>query len=431
MERRTRRRTYWQETRKFFNTIHLWAGLISGTVVIAICFSGTVYTYNTELTEWAAPHLHTVKIPAHTERLGVDELLPRVTAIAGGTVTSIQISADPARTYRFIVRKEGEQSRFGTTYYINPYTGELCGTSEEQSQTRTALFMRDMFSLHRWLLLDRIEKPLIGDLPNRTLGSYITGTATILFTLGVISGLIIWFPQKLRTWRQGLRIKWKAGWKRINNDLHNTLAFYSLIFLFIMGITGPQWSFPWYREGLQKTLGTYREAPTSAHSAQTQREGNGRNPSHGNVQQSAKAQEERLDSLPIKQLLAATDHVLPYKGDYSISLSGTGLITVRKNRIGFFAPAAGDEVKLNATTAHISEVTLFREKPINERIAGSIKALHVGNVYGQFTKLLYFLSCLIATSLPITGTMIWLNKMKKKPSKRIRTTSVAVTEKAG
>src|SRR5690606_25180870 len=107
-----------------------------------------------------------------------------------------------------------------------------------------------------------------------------------------------------------------------------------------------------------------------------------------------------------------------------------GPITIRKNRVGFFAPAAGDEVKLNATTAEVVEVTVFREKPLNERIAGSIKALHVGNVYGQFTKLLYFLACLIATSLPITGTIIWLNKMKKKPSKRIRRTSVVVTEEA-
>ncbi len=53
-------------------------------------------------------------------------------------------------------------------------------------------------------------------------------------------------------------------------------------------------------------------------------------------------------------------------------------------------------------------------EPPSERIAGSIIAIHVGNVYGSFTKLIYFLACLIATTLPITGTMIWLNKMKKK-----------------
>src|SRR5690606_21760881 len=152
--------------------------------------------------------------------------------------------------------------------------------------------------------------------------SYISGTATILFTLGVITGLVIWFPQKLRTWRQGLRVKWKAGWKRVNHDLHNKLAFYSLIILFIMGSTGLQWSFPWYREGLQKTLGTYREAPAGGRGGNNAQRGGNDRP------------EEIRPMLPINQLLAATDEVLPYRGDYTVSLSGSGPVTIRKNKVG-------------------------------------------------------------------------------------------------
>lgn len=72
----------------------------------------------------------------------------------------------------------------------------------------------------------RIEEPLIGELPNRRLGSHISGAATILFTLGVISGMIIWFPRKIKCWRQGLKIKWDGNRKRINHDLHNSLGLY-------------------------------------------------------------------------------------------------------------------------------------------------------------------------------------------------------------
>jgi uncharacterized iron-regulated membrane protein len=56
---------------------------------------------------------------------------------------------------------------------------------------------------------------------------------------------------------------------------------------------------------------------------------------------------------------------------------------------------------------------LFSGKPLNERISASIKAIHVGDVYGKFTKILYFLACLVATTLPVTGTFIWINKLKK------------------
>ena len=87
---------------------------------------------------------------------------------------------------------------------------------------------------------------------------------------------------------------------------------------------------------------------------------------------------------------------------------------ITKTRTGFFAPAAGDRMTIDQYSGKVLKLDIFKNKPFNERVAGSIKAIHVGNVYGTFTKWLYFLACLIATSLPITGTMIWLNKMKKK-----------------
>lgn len=409
MSKAIKRKSGWQKARKFFNDVHLWLGLISGIVIVAVCLSGTIYTYNTEIQEWAAPHLHQVEVPENASRIPAETVIANVKELTQAKVTSISISHDPARTYQVTVRKEGDNSRSGTSYYVNPYTGDITGTSLEK--TATADFMRSMFSLHRWLLLDRVEKPLIGDLPNRNLGSYITGAATILFTLGVITGLIIWVPQKARNWKQGLKIKWDGNWKRINHDLHNTLAFYSLILLFIMGVTGPQWSFPWYRTGLQKTLGTYKEAPAGLQQSRG-----------GQVAEkpAPKKEEGSVELLAIESYLASADQALPYKGDYRISLpqAGNSPVEITKNRTGFFAPAAGDKLKLDASTSEVVSSEIFRDKPFNERIAGSIKALHIGDVYGPFSKLLYFIACLIATSLPITGTIIWLNKLKKKRKRK-------------
>lgn len=402
----------WAKVRKFFNDIHLWTGLISGLVIIAVCLSGTIYVYNTEIREWSNAELHKVKIPHNASRKSVDELYNIIQQAGLGNVTAISIPADPGKSVQVNVRAEGDKSRFGTSYYIDPYSGAILGNSLGTNNTEE--FMGYMFSLHRWLLLDRIEKPLIGELPNRQLGSYITGGATILFTLGLLTGLVIWFPQKLKAWKQGLRVKWNANWKRLNFDLHNTLAFYAFIFLLFMGATGPFWSYPWYKDGWQKLWGTYQEAPAN----QNQSRGGG--PGHrGGTKEGDNAPTEVV-LLPLDDYLASSAAVLPYKGDYRISLPAdpNGKVTVNKNRVGFFAPSAGDKVELNIHTAAVREVDIFREKPINERISRSVKALHVGDVYGQFTKLLYFLACLIATSLPITGTLIWINKMKKKDKRK-------------
>lgn len=393
------KRSAWQKTRKLFNDIHLWLGLSSGLIVIAVCFSGTVYVFNTELTEKAAPHLYKVKPIPGKERIPVDSLIEKIKTASGGTITAMTIPADLKRTYQFNIKKKGDESRGGIAYMVNPYTGDIVGNSKEKNGTKE--FMSTMFSLHRWLLLDKVEKPIIKGVPNRELGSMITGWATIIFTLGCITGLVIWFPQKIRNWKQGLSVKWKAGWKRINHDLHNSMAFYALFFLLLMGLTGPQWSFDWYRTGLQKTLGTYK--PKDA-------------PKEKTPKSVLPENQTELTTLSITNYVKEADKVLAYTGNYIITLPVDSIATtvISKTKLGFFAPAAGDKLTLDQYSGKIIKTEIFKDKPFNERVAGSIKAIHVGNVYGTFTKIIYFIACLIATSLPVTGTMIWLNKLKKK-----------------
>lgn len=282
---------------------------------------------------------------------------------------------------------------------VNPYTGQVIGDPAEV-KTKTAEFMQKMFGLHRWLLLNEIEDPIIEGVENRKLGSWITGTATLLFLLGVITGFIIWFPNKMRSWKNGLNIRWTANWKRLNHDLHNTLGFYSCILLFLMSVTGPFWSFEWYRAGWQKTWGTYKSPDA---------------PKEEKVPVLSTVPADGKKPLNIEETILAVNKILPYDGDVTITFAkdSTGTVAVSKNRVGFFAPSAGDKLTLDQYSGEALEKDIFREKPFNERASASIKALHIGDIYGPFTKFLYFISCLIATSLPVTGVMIWINKMKK------------------
>lgn len=394
----------WVRIRKAFKEIHLWLGLISGLVIIAVCLSGTLYVFNTEITQSGAPQLYKVA-PGENARLPYQQLKEQIEQKYEVALTSFTIPYDAKKSVQLNFKKEGDKSKFGTGIFMNPYTGAILGTSNDKNSRKE--FMGDMFSLHRWLLLDKIEKPIFKSISNRELGSIITGTATILFTLGCITGLVIWFPKKIKNWKQGLKIKWNANWKRVNHDLHNSLAFYSLIFLLIMGLTGPQWSFEWYRTGLQKTLGTYQPNTT------------------GNKKTEKKENQiilpDTTQQISIDEIILRANTELDYRGDYSIQFpKGENEITVTKTKLGFFAPAAGDKLVFDKTTGELKKKEIFSEKPFNERVARSIKALHVGNVYGTFTKIIYFLACLIATSLPITGTLIWINKLKKRKKKKIQ-----------
>jgi uncharacterized iron-regulated membrane protein len=456
MNKSKKNNSSWPKVRKLFNDLHLWFGLISGIVVFVVCLTGTIYVYNTEIREAAAPELYQVEA-GEEPRLEPDALLHIAQQNIKGKISGIRINHDPQRAYAILYNKSkkeessasvpGEEQKASqkqvvadgkkvgenkgekekkaggapggrqrsNQMMIDPYSGQLLGDPQDK-ESKTAAFMQKMFSLHRWLMLNEIEKPIFEGVENRKLGSWITGTATVLFTLGVLSGMIIWFPQKMRGWKNGLKIKWSARWKRINHDLHNTLGFYSCIILFLMGVTGPFWSFDWYRAGWQKTWGTYKEAPKE-----------------GSV---SVKEEPRLTSvysdpdakpLTVVQLLQIADRELVYAGDYMISLAkdSVGTVSLSKYKVGFFAPAPADKLTLDQYSGKILEKDIFADRPLNERISSSVKSLHIGDVYGPFTKLLYFISCLIATSLPITGVMIWLNKMKK-PKREVSKQTTAI-----
>ncbi|MCP2042880.1 PepSY domain-containing protein [Pontibacter sp. HSC-36F09] len=430
MKQNPKQKSTWQKVRKLFNDLHLWMGIASGLILFVVCLSGTIYTFNTEVQEFMEPEKFTVQVEAGAEPMAAEAIIAKVAAETGGKVSSITIPADASRTYTVNVKKankgdegKGAEARGsekggegkkgaegtvaksgpvagpggkggggggrdrGTNYLVNPYTAEVIGTTESP----TSEFFMTMFRLHRWLLLDtEVGRPIVG-------------WATVIFTLIVISGLVIWIPQKVKNWRQGLKIKWSGNWKRVNHDLHNSLGFYSSFLLLVMSLTGLTWSFEWYKEGFFKVLGVEQQKDRKEEPLLSK----------------VPADQSQAATLTIAEYVKSADAALPYKGDYRISLpaDSAATVSINKNKVGFFAPAASDKLQLDQYSGEVLKAEIFADKPFNEQITSSIKPLHVGNVYGTFSKILYFIACLVATSLPITGTMIWINKLRKKSKK--------------
>ena len=408
----------WKPIRKFLNDIHLYAGLISGLIVIAVCLSGTIYVYNTEIREFFDSERYFVEKQEVPQSL--DALKSNLEAQVEGQIVGVNVFQQEGRTVQFSLKKEGQERP--STLFVDPYSGKVLADNAEKTSTEE--FMGYMFSLHRWLLLDKIEEPIMESMTNQELGRFINGVATLLFLLGVITGMVIWVPQKAKNWKQGLRVKWDANWKRVNHDLHNTLAFYSLGALFIMAVTGPFWSYQWYKTGWQKTWDIY-QAPKEEKKGPTQEQAK---------KEEAPAEEATLPTyeLSLDEILLAANKTLNYEGNVRITLPekpGSD-ISISKSRTGFFARAGADQLKLNPEKLEVKEANLFGDLPVRQQIGRSVKALHTGEIFGQFTKFLWFVGCLIATSLPITGTLIWLNKKKKKKAPSDKKTAQAVAEVA-
>src|SRR5690554_3957043 len=379
------RKTKKYTIRKFINDVHLWLGIASGIILFIICLTGTVLTFEEEIKGIFSEEI--VLLP-QAERFPIEELSKSLES--EGQVMRVSISPEETKPYEFSVRTHKEDRR-GTTYFANQYTGEY---SKRAPNILDGFFM-DMFKMHRWLLLDI------------SIGRPIVGVATLIFVILSISGIVLWFPnKKLKKlkWKQikpGLKIDWRGKWKRINHDLHVTLGFYSAVFLLIMSLTGLFWSFEWYKDAGSAVLGTEV---------------------FGGRGGGAKIESEMApdsESINYATVLRITERELPFKGTTVLQVPSDDkeIFSIRKYHDQDFLQTATDELKIDRDGTIISK-ELFSEKPFNVQLASSIRAIHLGSIFGWFSKTIYFISCMIATSLPVTGVIIWLNKLKKKPKKK-------------
>lgn len=363
--------------RSFINDVHLWLGLGSGIILFVVCLSGTILTFEKEIKGFFAEEL---KVEAGTAPIEIETLAENLRQ--EGVVSSVSIPSEGSQPYEFRVKTSPDDRR-GTVFFVNPYTGEYQQTQESSLDG----FFMSMFRLHRWLLLDsEIGRPIVG-------------IATIFFFFISISGVVLWFPKKIK-WKNlkpGFKIKTSANWKRINHDLHNTLGFYACIFLVVMTLTGLCWSFEWYREGASAVIGT----------KVFNRGGGPEFTSNENIS----AEEEKS----VAEIYNISSTELNYEGTTTISFPSeeSQFYSIRKYNDGSWSPVTSDQLVIDRDGTLLNK-EIFSEKPTNVQVASLIKPIHTGEIFGIFSKIIYFLACLIATSLPITGTLIWWNKRTKK-----------------
>lgn len=378
--------------RKIINDIHLWLGIGSGIILFIVSFTGTILAFEQEIK--SALNKSGYENESEAEKKSIYELKNEIEKsgqynvaefiIIQNLYTALATENEP----KDIATHDDHDDDHGPqhiNFHIDPYSGKIL--PEEDFNTGNAFFLSVM-KLHRWLLLDiKIGRPIVG-------------VATIIFILLCFSGLILWFPKKLKKakqWKRGFTIKWKANWKRINYDIHNTLGFYALIPLLLMGLSGLIWSFPGYYKGLETILGDKL----------------GKQRFDTTVPVNA-IKGEKLIS--IEDLIQVTDSL---KKDEAVAYRITfpqekqHSVMIRRKETGFFATDASDKFQFHPHSGELLKADYFKDWKFNEKVAALIRAIHIGSFMGSFSKIIYFFCCLIATSMPVTGTLIWINKLKK------------------
>jgi uncharacterized iron-regulated membrane protein len=212
--------------------IHLWTGLAIGLYVVVLSLTGSVLVYRAEVsrlvaapratfdeqaTPMTADQLRAVAERAHPGWTATGVTEGRYRARAGGAGGRGGARRPPDPTASVTLERGGQKKE----RLFNPYTGADLG----DYVTRGELWLIWLVRLHDELLLQRPEGP------------WWNGLLSLVFTLLVLTGGIVWWPGVSR-WKRSLSVKVTTGWQRFNWDLHSALGFWLFFFMVMWGLSG-------------------------------------------------------------------------------------------------------------------------------------------------------------------------------------------------
>lgn len=390
------------------NWLHLWLGLISGIIVFVICLMACLWVFNHEITDLAIPKKERQYILASSQSLIApsrifslaDSLYPN-TVVRGITYTRDH----PVSFTIHVKDKDDTKKTQPQVHLLHPYTGKYLGLqmedNSEEAQLRKKLnsFFAWTLSGHRFLWLPR------------DIGRPIVNYATLIFSLTLITGLVWWYPKKWTksTREKSFRIKWRAGWKRVNLDLHNVVGFYSFLLVLLLAVTGMYYGLEWFNRALywSTNWGKPLAERTSVHSDSTK------------IDQLAhfpKAFDREIRTILTQY---KDPHYLTITYPDTLKKDATISVYIRNdmdrqcnNRYYSFDQYTGTFLPNNISLFNKD----FYELHAGEKFRRLNYDIHVGSIWGFPTKVLAFILTFIAGSLPITGFIIWYNRKwgKKK-----------------
>ncbi|MCO4291730.1 PepSY domain-containing protein [Solitalea sp. MAHUQ-68] len=396
----------------FFRNIHLYLSLSAGLIIFISCLTGTILVFEEELEH--SLHHNRYFVTESGSRLPLDLLVKNaVQSTPKSKLASVKVYEEEARTIEVSIsvpeknkkeeagksqpKKEEPKAEKGTkskekkpekrkptlTAYVNPYTGNII-----EVVNRRDSFFFTVESIHRWLLGGK-----------DSIGNLLTGISTFIFFFILITGIILWWPKTKKIFYQRLKIKFDGNWKRLVHDLHIVTGFYLSLFLIIISLTGLVMAFNWVNKGIFTLTGSKME-----------------NPEPPTVVYQKDAKHLSIDevySTVLKEVKSAESFNIRIPKD---SVSTFSVNVLPENTI----ETAGDNYFVNPYNAAIVGVQKFSDKNQGQKIRAIVKPLHTGALYGLPTKIISFLICLLTLSFPVTGVIMWLNRLKidkKKSSK--------------
>ena len=372
--------------KKLVGKLHLWLGMASGLVVLLVSITGCILAFEHEIKSVTLPFLY-VSAPAENQ-----VLLPPSRLIELGEKKMNGLKANSVYYYEAgksaVVRFVSKEPKTVYNVYINPYTGNILKVWNTEED-----FFRIILNGHFNLWIPR------------PVGSYIVSYATLIFSILLFTGIVLWWPKNLKKSNtdKSFKIKWNAKWRRVNYDLHNVPGFYVFFIALTLALTGMMFGIEWFNNSI------YSIASSGGTKAERVE------PLSDTLNIHAYSKEKTLDQL---WLQVSSKH----NNTCNISISNPAdaakpiVVTINPNPgtyyqaySKYFDQYTGKEFTgANLYNGHAEELKL-------ERFLHNLSYdIHVGEIAGLPGKILAFAASFVCASLPVSGFIIWWGRKKKE-----------------
>jgi len=343
---------------------HLVAGVSAGIVILLMCVTGVLLTYERQLIAWADSGYRSVRPAADAPALSMDALLARVSeAHPDVSATTITLRAAEGAA---VVLATGQR-----TLYVDRYSGAVVG---EASRGGVRKFMADLRAWHRWLAVEGEGRPI---------ARAITGWSNFLFLFIVVSGIYLWFPRKW-TWAQVRSVVLfnpAARGKARDFNWHNVIGSWCAVPLFIVVLSAMPISFGWFNALVYRAVGEVPPPPAGGAAA---RAGDGR--ARQNDGRRAGGRSDLIAASPVTLDALWTRAQAQVPGWRSVSLrvpSSAGapaVFTIDKGDGG--QPHLRSTLTLDAQSGATTRFEAFTDLTLGRRIRNTMRFAHTGEVLG-------------------------------------------------
>ncbi len=362
------RAVWWRKA--FFQT-HVWAGVLIGLYVIAICASGSALVFERNMLD-DAPRLGNDSRRGHMTY--GQAAAAALQAHPGASLDNIDMRSNDRRVVAVGLQQGGRDR----VVYVDSDTSRIVG--DEVLQQKHALLK----------FLERLHFELAAG----ATGATMNGIGGALLFIMSATGIVLWWPGK-RHWKRALRVQWSARWIRLNWDLHNAFGFWCILLIAMWGLTGAYFIFPKpFLHALALISST----------------------SHFDEQPSNWIPSEQL--LPIDTLLGNAMRMYPADRLAYLYMDVRrphGMVKIFLSRNPAVPlPLLEDVISMQPGTGMVLSNLTSSNWTRGERLSLAVYSIHYGDFGGLPVKVAWAILGLAPLLLVVTGYVMWWNRVLRR-----------------